>query len=148
MKLFEVVNPSDPITFEADDPDIAKLAALMLGRGRFGVTSEDGEEVLPLYIFGMSEEEAERVVAPLAEKGKTRDGKLALVAALDSFAVCSLSSRKALRAALGNDREALKRWNEEKRSSMNNICGAAAKLADSMRADLWNVEQPEVARGR
>ena len=145
MKLFEVVNPSDPITFEADDPDIARFAALVLGNGRLGVTDEDGETVLPLYIFGMSEEEAERVVAPLAEKCKTPEGKAALVAALDTFAVCSMSSRKALRAALGNDREALKRWNEEKRSSMNNICGRAAKLADSMRADL---QQPEVARGR
>jgi len=144
MKLFEVINPSDPITFEADDPDIAALAGLLLGSGRYGVVDEDGNEALPLYLFGMSDEEAERVVKPRAEKGKTPEGKAALVAALDSFAVCSMSSRKAMRAALGSDREALRRWNEEKRSSMNNICGRAAKLADSMRADL----EQEVARGR
>lgn len=144
MKLFEIINPSDPITFEADDPDIAALAGLLLGRGRFGVEAEDGAQVLALYLFGMSPEEEERVVKPLAEKGKTPEGKAALVAALDTFAVCSMSSRKAMRAALGSDREALKRWNEEKRSSMNNICGRAAKLADSMRAEL----SQEVSRGR
>ncbi len=36
-------------------------------------------------------------------------------------------------AALGNDPAALERWNEKKRSSLNNICKAARLLAKHLR---------------
>lgn len=32
--IYEVVNPSDPVTFESDDPTVAKVATLLLGRGK------------------------------------------------------------------------------------------------------------------
>lgn len=40
--IYEVINPSDVVTFEADDLAIARAAVLLVGRGQYGI----GEPVL------------------------------------------------------------------------------------------------------
>jgi hypothetical protein len=146
--LYEISNPSDPVTFEADEDWVAALAVAILGSGRMGCTSSDGRQVLPIFLFGGGDTWLEDNYEGLLGKARSAEGRLAVAAALESTAVCSLSARSALRAAVGEDREALERWNEAKRSSMNNICGRARDLArwlrDRVAAEV-NAEAP--ARG-
>lgn len=51
---FEIVNPSDPYTIEADDLQIAAVAICLLGDGKYmgkGVGDDAGQEV-PFFLFG------------------------------------------------------------------------------------------------
>lgn len=135
MSVYEIINPSDPITFECDDDDVARVAALVLGRGAYGVQREDGERVLPVLRFGGFDEWYKAFTARVGctLNGWIRGNRGRMAVALDTTAVCSLSNRKALLAATKGDPEAVARWNEEKRSSMNNICKAARALAKNYR---------------
>lgn len=132
MTVYEVINPSDAVTFEADDPRIAILAGAFVGDGRYGVRDDKGNDPgLPLFLFGGCGDwlESEGLLA----FARTPEGGAKLAAALDSFVCCSIANRKAIRAAVGNDPEAMARFNEEKRTSMNNICGRARKIAATLR---------------
>lgn len=135
MKLYEVINPSDAVTFEAESDDVAAIAVLFLGRGKYGCTDEQGSDVLPLLLFGsdgwIEKFCADRKLADLSDFLSANAE--ALAKALESTSVCSLANRKALVAAVGPDPVALERWNEAKRSSLNNICAAARKLAAAFR---------------
>jgi hypothetical protein len=138
VKLYEIVNPSDPVTFEAPSDEVAAAAVLSLGEGFYGCQGEDDRRVLPILAFfsGAFEpwaKENPSVMAVLsAEPGS--EAALAVAAALESTAVCSLENRAALVAAVGRDPGAVDRWNEARRSSLNNICRAARKLAGRIRA--------------
>lgn len=51
---FEIVNPSDPYTMEADDLQIAAVAVCLLGNGKYmakGQGRDDGQDV-PFFLFG------------------------------------------------------------------------------------------------
>jgi hypothetical protein len=37
MNTYEISNPSDPITIQADDDMVAAAAGLLLGEGRYGI---------------------------------------------------------------------------------------------------------------
>lgn len=51
---FEIINPSDPYTMEADDLQIAAVAVCLLGDGKYaakGVEADSGQDV-PIFLFG------------------------------------------------------------------------------------------------
>jgi hypothetical protein len=138
--IYEVINPSDEVTIESEDELVACVAILTLGNGKLGLTRADGGRSLPLFIFGGAEEW-------LAEKGIPVPGgfrdyltarALDIAAVLESAMCCSAGTRAAVLAAVGDDPakrvEALARFNDTKRSSLNNICGAAHELAAAYRA--------------
>jgi hypothetical protein len=111
---FEIVNPSDPYTLQADDLRIAALACVLLGEGQYALRSEDGETAVPLFIFGGHD-------TWFVEKfGAT------LQHVYDSIVADSLP---ALAACL----ESVKLPDGVERSSMNNIGGYAAKMAIRIR---------------
>lgn len=141
MIIYEIINPSDTVTFEADDVRIAMLACGFVGDGRLGLRDEKGEDAgMPFFLAGGCAEWLEaQGIMPMA---RTAEGSAKLADALDSFICCSVANRKAIRAAVGNDPAAMARFNEEKRSSLNNICGRARKLAAAVRKSV------EVSRAR
>lgn len=50
--LYELIQPSDPITFEANCDKIAYFCALILGSGQAGIKRQDGEPCQsPLLMF-------------------------------------------------------------------------------------------------
>lgn len=49
----EVTNPHDKITIDYTDPEAAQLAIMIIGHGTYGVDGDDG---MPIFIFGGSEE--------------------------------------------------------------------------------------------
>ena len=115
---FDLVNPSDPYTFEADDHEIAAVAVCLLGNGKYMADAlgddADKDNHVPAFLFGGHDEwfvsrfgasyesTAERVL-------KTR---------------CDALARALESVTLGR----------EERSSMNNIAGAAQRLAKAVRA--------------
>ena len=133
--IYEVINPSDPVTLEADDVEVAQVACLLLGKGAYALHDEDSEEVMPLFLLGGLDEWAEQHEFDM---GRIRQDKLlAVIACLESAACCEIRDRQAILAAVGDDHEALARYNDTKRSSLNDICGWAFKLA----AGLKDVEE-------
>lgn len=130
--LFEVINPSDSVTLEAEDVDVARAVCLLLGEGKYALNDENGEEVLPLLFLGGFEEWAAEHNFDLGRICDTQ--RQAIIACLESASCCSLKDRRAIRAAVGDDPTALARYNDEKRSSLNDICGYASRIAARHRA--------------
>lgn len=106
--LYEVVNPSDPVFLEAEDPLVAAVSTLLLGEGLYGCKTPEGAVVLPLLAFGGDA----ALESWCASKGIRLD--VFLHARKAEVASCLAS------AALPPGR---------KRSSLNDICGAARNLA-------------------
>jgi hypothetical protein len=134
--IYEVVNISDQITFEAQDEMIAIMACLLLGQGAFGLKGEDGETVSPILLFANEKQ----LLEFLQDKGigdpkEFIDAHMSDISeCLASCAVCSVRDRKAMLAVIAKSgasmKDALEAWNEEKRTSLNDICGHARALAD------------------
>lgn len=137
---YEIINPSDCVTLESDDELAAVAATVLLGRGAYGlVRTGDGERVCPVMLFGGADEW-------LAEKfggdfGAWLDDNASAVAdVLDTAMCCSAAERAALVAALAglpDDEQRQRRaaYNDEARTSLNDICGAAATWARRLRND-------------
>ena len=55
---FEIANPSDPYTMEADDLQVAAVACCLLGNGKYGLTGLDGDagQDVPVFLFGGHDE--------------------------------------------------------------------------------------------
>lgn len=130
--IYELINPSDPVTFETEDIDVVRAVGLLLGSGQCPVEDEHGEEVLPLFIFGGYDKWAAAQGFDLATVRK--DKLMAVVDCLRTAMVAERRERAAIMAAVGTDVEALARYNEERRSSMNDICGRAFAIADKLAA--------------
>jgi hypothetical protein len=128
--VYELVNPSDMITFEAASVEAAKLAGLFVGNGGYGVKGPDGEQVLSIWLFGGEEADILKVegfpqttFAEAVEAHRTD-----MIAALRTFAVADASDRRAAPEVF-TDPVRLAAWNEAKRTSMNNIVRRALALA-------------------
>lgn len=131
--IYEVINPSDPVAIEADDVSIARAAVLIIGEGSYALTDEEGKTVLPIFIFGGGDQfEAWEAREGFNFAAILKDRKPELAACLRSAACMEMRDRRALLAAVGSDPGALERFNEERRSSLNDICGRAHMLADAL----------------
>jgi hypothetical protein len=141
---YELVNPSDPVTFQAPDLKIAALVTLILGHGQFAANPEDeNAEGVPLMLFGGAEEWwNERFQEPMENAGDRDRERLAI--ALRSVCYGSTTDRKLYDSALLAITDPEKRagfiaeWNDRHRSSMNNIMGRAHSIAERL-------EQPAAA---
>lgn len=128
--IYELINPSDPVTLEADDLTIARAACLLLGRGAYALEDENGAEAMPLLLFDSFDRWASDNSFDLSEILKKRESEIA--ACLRSFVCVSIADRRAILAAMNGDPAALARYSDEKRSSLNDICGRAHQFAEAM----------------
>lgn len=53
---YELINPSDPYTFVADDLETTALAVFTISEMLYGAKTNDGKVVVPVFIFNGSEE--------------------------------------------------------------------------------------------
>jgi hypothetical protein len=137
--LYEVNNPSDPISFECEDDTVAAVAGLFLGEGFYGVEDEQGKRVLPVLAFGGEAS----LQAWLKEQKLNLDEFMAIrsldvAACLESTMVAQPGMRAAVLAAIGtedpNERlAAIRRFNDKKRSSLNDIAARAHAMAKALR---------------
>lgn len=123
---FELINPSDPYTFEAADHEIAAVAVCLLGDGKYMADALDDDankdNNVPAFLFGGHDEWFEsrfgaNYEATVERVLKTRCD--ALAQALESL-------------TLGC----------KERSSMNDIGGRARVLAKAVRSQYASSPQP------
>lgn len=119
MNTYEITNPSDPITVQADEDLVAAAAALLLGHGKYGARRGD-TTVCPIFILGGYEEWAKEVGFGREYIDKNW---LKIVACLRTAAVGTPPQE------IRDDAVKLAAWNEQKRSSMNDISAAAVRYA-------------------
>lgn len=140
MSWFEIVNPSDKVIIESDDPLIAAIAVLTMSQGKYGLVNESGDRVLPVFLMGGHE-------SWLREKGINGDKELIayckrnatkLAKCLESAFYGRPSDIAALDAAFAKlpaDQrlDARKQWNEVKRTSRANIGQGCIDWAERFR---------------
>ena len=130
MNLYEFIQPSDSITFYAEDDDVAFAATIIVGNAHCFANriGEDGKttavEGTSLYIGKVPDEIIERLKHLL----ETRAAEI--FAAFKTFAVCSPGCRKEYDVYTENstNEERWKEWDDRKRTSMTNWCGYARGL--------------------
>jgi hypothetical protein len=132
--IYEVINPSDCVTFEADELKLAQAACLMVGQGQYGLENEESEDVLPILVFGDPEPWLkDNGLHPISEFIDDYAAEIAEV--LRTFMCCGISDRRAALKIIDmatDKQKALDVWNDEHRTSLNNICARAYALADSL----------------
>lgn len=134
MPVYELINPSDPYTFEAPDIEHAGVAAAMLSPMYGAQSVENPDEETPL-MFGWDEWLKDRGID---EKWiDTHAGELAKV--FESFLIGSAKDRQDVLSMLQLiPEEKRKQWRDERqnrhRSSLNKIGEKAYQLAEKLRA--------------
>lgn len=127
-ELYEFLNPSDTITFYAENDDIARAVTLILGNGKAGCRKENGEQVDNCFTaFGNP---APQKVYDEIEKW-LKEGNESLIQSFNSLGCCNRDERPIFDEYIQNDEANKKflKWDETHRSSMNDFCGYARRLA-------------------
>lgn len=137
--IFDLINPSDPYTFEANTHLMAALAVCILGHGKYGAQQLDGDKSLsvPGFLFGGHDEWFwEHFDADFNTCLEQADRK-ELADVFDSVLIGDLGVRKDYECREDGDTES---WEErrdrlqfQKRSSINDIGAQAWELAALMR---------------
>ena len=100
--IYELINPSDPITLEADSDNVAIIAAILIGHGQYGLTNNEGKDVMPIFLFAGWDELEKWLDEEKYQHGKdfVDEHRAEIVACLRSTMVASLHERRALDVAL------------------------------------------------
>lgn len=138
--LFEIINPSDKVTIEADSATVAGVAGIYLGQGQIGLENEQGETTLPIMAFS-----GEEALNGWLKQVGIEDLKSWVIEHKDEVAVClesvvygSFAERREFLATVeGKDEveymKALYDWNDKQRSSLNDYHKACFSLAKAVR---------------
>ncbi len=143
--LFEISNPSDAYTIEADSFEVAAMAVLLLGQGNYGVHQLDGPEddrkEMPIMIIATEKQIEEwcqdNFGASLADCILRCKAKIPDV--LDTVLIGSEADRATYHKALSLIDDSAKKeqwkaeWHDKRRSSMNNIGARAWAIAAKLR---------------
>ncbi len=145
--IYEIINPSDPYTFEAENDRDAIVVVAVLGGGMYGAARQDGEKVNGGLYFGHESGDAE--AAFVADIGKPLGEYLteratALRAAFDSVLIGSFADRDGWVDSVSkmSPEDAAKytiERHDRKRSSMNDI-GKAAKQCTTAMAEQYGAQ--------
>ena len=132
---YELINPSDPYTFLADNKEIAACTVFCLST-MYGAKSQDGEEEVPIFLFGGAEEWYRNEFARTPDEGLEAE-KENVAKALLSFMYGEFEDRRRYEAALNAITDEEKReqfineW-QDGRSSMNDIGTYAHELGTKL----------------
>jgi hypothetical protein len=139
--IWELINPSDAIVFETDSVELAALAVAVVGRGQYGAEADcTGKNVeIPMFAFQSSEETDKWFIdyfgASLEQSLSRRKSELPAV--LRSFTLGHPKDLESYNLSLSfipleKHQEFKSKWKEQRRSSMNDICGYAWQCADEL----------------
>ena len=137
MNIYELITPSDPITFKADDDKIAFACAVILGNGKAGCTNTNtGDSIPTMLMFAKDPEKdiAEFIGGDMSEFIKTNNKKVS--ECFKSFAYGSASDRRTYDDACEaiTDTEKLKEFKakheDKNRSSLSQWVKAAWEYGD------------------
>jgi len=145
MNIYELITPSDPITFKADDDKIAFLCAVHLGNGQAGCrrTGENGNQIdIPsLMLFNPDPQKTadEHLGCSTDEFVELNKDKIS--ACYLSFAYGSIEDRKTFDDALESitDKDKLDEFKvkheDRNRSSMSRWVDLAWKYGKALKKD-------------
>lgn len=144
MPIYELINPSDPYTFEAPNIAVAGVVACTLSSG-FGarLMSDDVDESSPM-LFGWDEWQKEQGIDDawmLSHRSEVAD-------AFDSFLIGDANQRQDVESMLAElpeeKREAWRAKRQDRhRSSMNQIGERAYQLAQQLRDDPCGIDKED-----
>jgi len=142
--FYEVINPSDAISFRCNDRKCATLVLTILGGGAYGGRAfndsleEEPDADIPIFLFGgLDEFWATFDSRPIKDALSSSLDEVAF--ALESVALGGVSERRSFDLAMSAITDESKRetflaeYNDQKRSSMNDIMGRAHRIAKKMR---------------
>lgn len=133
---YELINPSDPYTFIADDLETAALVVLIFGTA-YGANPKDGGENVPIFLFGGALEWYQEHFGRTPDDGLIAKKK-AVADAMESMMFGHFQDRERYEAALAaitdpdKKAEFMKTW-QDGCSSLNNIGQVAHNLAKKLR---------------
>lgn len=136
MTEYELINPSDPYTFLAEDFETASLTIFCLGLV-YGASPKDGGESVPIFLFGGAVEWYVEKFGRSPDAGLAKKAE-AVADALASMMLGKFEDRRRYEAALSaiDNPEKKARFIDEwqdGRSSLNDIGSKAHKLAERFR---------------
>lgn len=141
---YELINPSDPYTFIAENNEVATLTVFSLGIA-YGAQNQEGETVTPVFLFSSRDNAANWYKDTFK---RTTDEGLeanlnAVADALDSMMLGNFEDRKRYQTALEyiddeEKREKFKAEWQDARSSMNDIGTYAHNLAKKLKEKAKN----------
>lgn len=129
---YELINPSDPYTFIADDLEIAALVIFTFGTA-YGAKPKDGGEDVPIFLFGGALEWYKGKFGRTPDEG-VKAKQSALADALSSMMFGDFEDRRRYEAALAaitdpeKKEEFITSW-QDGISSLNDIGSRAHALA-------------------
>lgn len=144
--IYSLVNPSDTITFLADDDKIAFLCAFVIGSGQYGCENIDtGKDLKTLLLFDPNHEKTIDAFLGESNEDFVKKNLLQIAECFDTFAYVSPSKRieydKLISQYNGIELSNFKKAYEDKnRSSMNKIVLKAWNYADSLRKKAKTLE--------
>jgi len=121
-QVYELVNPSEALTFLAPSNKVAWLVALFIGRGSTPARRDGWQS--SFYCFGGDPEADCKKEFGDSIKEAVDKHRAELVSALRSFMIHREASPNPLKG------DALKKWNDHNRTSTNDYCGHANQLAE------------------
>jgi len=136
------MNPSDECTIEAQNELLACCAVIVLGEGNYGLYDEGGKAILPIFRFSdpqrLMDWLQERGIAPEKMDEFYAKNGVEMAEILESVAYGSIKDRKSILAVCegktdAETKAALTKWNDEKRSSLNDISKACHQIAKAFR---------------
>ena len=142
MSTWELINPSDKVTFKAPTFELAAIAVGIMG-GSYAAEELDGDtdkpRKVPLFLFGGTEEFFQKEFGKGVGESFEQCDKEALAEVFESFLIGSMAERRAYEKAMSvlpeEEKAAFKAdWLDKERSSMNNICARAEHYARALRA--------------
>lgn len=134
---YELINPSDPYTFVADNKEIAALTVFCIS-SLYGVKSQDGKEEIPIFLFGGSKEWYKNEFGHAPEE-RLEEKRERVADALLSFMYGHFEDRRRYEAALNaitdedKKEQFIKDW-QDGRSSMNDIGTYAHRLGKELKS--------------
>lgn len=129
---YELINPSDPYTFIAEDLETAALTVFLLST-TYGARSKEDEEKVPIFLFGGAREWYSENFDRTPDEGLDAKRK-AVSDSLSSMMYGNFTDRKRYQTALSAIDDPKKKelfiaeW-QNAHSSLNDIGGFAHKLA-------------------
>lgn len=132
----EIINPSDALTMRCATFKVGAVAVMLLGGGKLGLDGPEEDHRTPV-LFGWSEWISEQFGSTNGLAEFKHEHRGAIAEALRSVALGTIAERAdyedALAAIPEEGRAAfIKRRNDRRRSSMNDIEGSAHRLADAL----------------
>lgn len=132
--IYEIINPSDKYTLETDNFELACLATILLGKGRYALTDESDNEAMPIFMFGGHEAWFQEKFGKSLEDISNETDDLELATVLRSVLLGDRVVYQSMLKFIDPDKQQAFRdhWHNERRTSLNDIGQRAWGYADAL----------------